>query len=73
MNPRFSLQLTEDLNETLQSALRNYGIVNVPVLAEQIRQRNEAENVALEDIAEHLLTKAQALSAAMIFDSPQLN
>lgn len=73
MKPRFSSQLIEDLNETLYLALRNYGIVNVPVLAEQIRQRNESENIALEDIAEHLLSKAQALSAAMIFDSPQLN
>lgn len=73
MRPHFSSQLIEDLNETLYSALRNYGIVNVPVLAEQIRQRNESENIALEDIAEQLLSKAQALSAAMIFDSPQLN
>ena len=71
MNVRFSPQLMDDLTRTVQSALSERGIVNVPVLAEEIRKRNEGENVALEDIAAQLMAKAQAFSAAMEFDSPR--
>jgi hypothetical protein len=71
MNVRFSSQLIDDLTRTVQSALLEHGIVNVPRLAEEIRKRNETENVALEDIAAQLMVQAQAFSAAMEFDSPR--
>ena len=69
MNVRFSPQLIDDLTQTVQSALLQHGIINVPRLAEEIRKRNEMENVALEDIAAQLMVQALASSAAMEFDS----
>ena len=69
MNVRFSPQLINDLTQTVQSALLQHGIINVPRLAEEIRKRNEMENVALEDIAAQLMVQALASSAAMEFDS----
>lgn len=72
MKPQFSPRLMTDLTDTLHGAIADYGIVNVPVLAEEIRRRNEADNIALEDIAEHLLNRAQALSVAMVFDRPEI-
>ena len=69
----FSQTMLSDLSESVRIALARDGIVNVPVLAEQIRRRNESENIALEDIESQLLMQAQAFSAAIEFDSVQLN
>ena len=73
MKVLFSSRLMDDLTQTVQSALSKHGIVNIPQLAEEIRKRNEDENVALEDIAAQLMVQAQVFSAAMEFDSPALN
>jgi hypothetical protein len=68
MKPLISQRLMMDLSDAVRQALTRDGIVNVPLLAEEIRKRNEAENVALEDIESQLLIQAQAFSAAMEFD-----
>jgi hypothetical protein len=65
---RFSPQLMNDLAVSVQAASATLGIINIPQLAEEIRKRNEAENIALEDIAEEVMRQAQLLSAAMEFD-----
>ena len=58
----------DDLTQTIQLSLLRSGIVNSPVLAEEIRQRNESENIALEDIAAELLAQAKRYCAAIEFD-----
>ena len=73
MKPLFSQTILDDLSEAVQLALSTRGIVNIPRLAEEIRKRNEAENIALEDITEMVMVQAQKFSAAMEFDSPRLN
>ena len=69
MVPRFSEVLIKDLVASLEAALVRNGIVNIPHLAEEIRQRNAIENVALEDIAHELMQRAQFRNAAMEFDA----
>jgi len=69
----FSSRLIDDVAQSVRAALCKHGIVNVPALAEEIRRRNEAENIALEDIAAQVLAHAQMLSAAMEFESVRLN
>jgi hypothetical protein len=54
----------------VNAALSKYGIVNVSQLAEDIRHRNEIDNVALEDIQAQVIVHAQSLSAAMEFARP---
>lgn len=73
MTLRFSRKLMDDLAEAVRLALAKDGIVNIPLLAEEVRRRNEDENVALEDITEQLMLHAQSHSAAMEFDTPTLN
>ena len=68
-----SPRMMDDLTQTVQTALSKHGIVNIPQLAEEIRKRNEAENIALEDITEQVMIQAQRFSAAMEFDSLQMN
>jgi len=63
-----SQQLLDDLTQSVRTALAMHGIVNIPVLAEEIRKRNETENVALEDITALVMAHAQTHSAAMEFD-----
>jgi hypothetical protein len=69
MVPRFSEVLIKDLIASLETALVRNGIVNIPHIAEEIRQRNAMENVALEDIAHELMQRAQIRNAAMEFDA----
>ncbi len=73
MKRLISERLMTDLSEAVREALARDGIVNVPLLAEAIRKRNESENVALEDIESQLLLQAQSFSAAIEFDRPLLN
>ena len=68
MGPQFSTTLMDDLRQTVQDALMRNGIVNLSLLAEEIRKRNERENIALEDITAELLVQAQRHGAAMEFD-----
>jgi hypothetical protein len=72
MKTTFSNRLSEDIIRTLEFAIRDFGIANISVLAEQIRKRNEAENVALEDIIEKLAERAIQRGAAIEFDSASL-
>jgi hypothetical protein len=57
-----------DIAQATQRAAAQAGIVNVPALAEEIRRRNETENVALEDIEYEVLFLAQRLSVAIEFN-----
>ncbi|MCX7303329.1 MAG: hypothetical protein NTV73_03170 [Hyphomicrobiales bacterium] len=70
MEMRLSQQLMDDLAMSVHTALATNGIVNVSQLAEDIRRRNEIDNVALEDITAHVMAHAQRLSAAMEFARP---
>lgn len=69
MRIRYSTRLAEDLQRSVLKALATHGVVNIPVVAEQVQQRNEVENVALEDIIAELMAQAQRFNAAMVFDS----
>ena len=71
MRRAYSSKFREDVSTTVLSALSTRGIVNLPALAEEIRKRNEIENIALEDIERSVLEAAQALGAALEFDGPQ--
>ena len=68
MRTRFSANLMQDMRQTIELALTGQRIVNLPLLAEQIRKRNETENVALEDITAQLMIQAHAYGAAIEFD-----
>lgn len=64
----YSARLREDVNSLVQIARRSKGIVNVAAVAEDVRQRNLAENVALEDLEALVMQVAQLYGAAMEFD-----
>ncbi|MGX7872877.1 hypothetical protein ACVDG5_008645 [Mesorhizobium sp. ORM6] len=65
----YSTQLRDDVNSMVRTAFKTAGIVNVTLVAEKIRVRNLAENVALEDV-EHLVVQAALLlGAAVEFDT----
>ena len=68
MKFELSQQVMEDLTQTVQATFNSKGIINVSAIAEEIRSRNESENVALEDIMAQVLAHAQLLSASMEFD-----
>lgn len=70
MERKLSDRLMEDLSASLRTALSTQRIVNIARLAEEIRRRNEAENVALEDIQAQLVAQAQLFNAVMEFDFP---
>lgn len=65
----FSRELRLDVVSSVGRAATRYGVVNVPLLAEAIRLRNEQENVAREDIEGLVIQQAQTLGAAMAFES----
>ncbi|UVK51867.1 hypothetical protein DBIPINDM_005188 [Mesorhizobium sp. AR02] len=65
----YSTRLRDDVNSAVQRAFKTAGIVNITVTAEQVRIRNLAENVALEDIEHLVLQAAQLLGAAIEFDA----
>jgi hypothetical protein len=67
MDMIYSSTLLEDLWRTVRSAISSNGTVNISVLAEQVRKRNEAENIALEDIERLLLEVATHSGAAVEF------
>lgn len=64
----YSARLRDDVNSAVQTAVKRAGIVNITALSEQIRVRNLAENVALEDIQHLVLQAAQLIGAAIEFD-----
>lgn len=65
----YSQELRLDVVSAVGRAASKYGVVNVPMLAEAIRIRNEQENVAREDIEGLVIQHAQTLGAAMAFES----
>lgn len=69
----FSSKLQDDLVVSFRAELQENRIINIPVLAEQIRKRNETENVALEDISEWLIHYAKDAEAPMVFERPVLD
>lgn len=64
----YSARLRDDVNSAVLTAFRTAGIVNISMVAEQVRIRNLAENVALEDIERLVLQAAQLIGAAIEFD-----
>lgn len=64
----YSANLREDVSSEVQAAWRSQGIVNIAVVAEAVRLRNLAENVALEDIEYMVMETAQLCGAAMELD-----
>lgn len=73
MKRTFSTQLQDDLAASFRAELQKNRIINIPVLAEQIRKRNELENVAIEDISEWLIHYAKSANVAMVFERPVLD
>ncbi|RUX08980.1 hypothetical protein EOA30_05095 [Mesorhizobium sp. M8A.F.Ca.ET.059.01.1.1] len=69
MRYEYSSRLLDDVNSAVQRAFEMAGIVNISAVAEQIRVRNLAENVALEDLQYLVLQAAQLLGAAIEFDA----
>jgi hypothetical protein len=68
MRYNYSATLLEDVSSSVKAAFNSAGIVNIALVAEQVRLRNLAENVALEDIEHLVLQAAQLLGAAIEFD-----
>jgi hypothetical protein len=68
----FSADFLKDIAQSIDAALGQHGIVNVPLLAEQVRRRNERENIALEDIEAKVMQLAQTRCAIMEFETPPL-
>ncbi|KQU83413.1 hypothetical protein ASD99_17285 [Mesorhizobium sp. Root695] len=64
----YSTRLRDDVSSAVQMAFKMAGIVNITAVAEQVRVRNLAENVALEDIEHLVLQAAQLIGAAIEFD-----
>ncbi|MET0599496.1 MAG: hypothetical protein ABWZ57_16695 [Mesorhizobium sp.] len=69
MRRLFSSQMRDDLAQSFHEEFSRNRIINISMLAEQIRKRNEAENVALEDISEWLLHFAKGANAAIVFEA----
>jgi len=59
--------LLNDILEAAQGAAQSGSIINIRSVAEQVRQRHEDENVALEDIVEALMQQAQWLNLSVEF------
>lgn len=69
MDTSYSSQLRNDLWSTVLSSVTSTGIVNIPVLAASLRQRYDAENVAMEDVERLVLEVATRLGVAVEFDT----
>ena len=64
----YSARLREDLNSRVLAALRARGMVNIAVVAEDVRLRNLDENIALEDVERLVMQTAQLYGAVMELD-----
>ena len=65
MLAQFSAQFMADIRNSVETARARDGIVNVIALAEELRKRNESENIALEDVEVMVLRMAQSYNAAI--------
>ena len=72
MMRRYSARMQEDVSTQVLTALRSRGMVNVAGVAEDVRLRNLAENVAREDIEYLVMQTAELYGAAMEFDCMSL-
>lgn len=68
MRYNYSTRLRDDVSSAVLMAFKKNGIVNITAVAEQVRVRNLAENVALEDIEYLVLQAAQLIGVAIEFD-----
>lgn len=73
MRLKYSNEFKADLSRSVMSSIAGTGIVNVPLVAEEIRRRNEIENIALEDVELLVLETAQMFGAALEFDRDPAN
>lgn len=64
----YSARMRDDVSSAVQMAFKTAGIVNITAIAEQVRIRNLAENVALEDVEHLVMQAAQLIGAAIEFD-----
>ncbi len=69
MQRKYSNEFKTDLSRSVMSSIASSGVVNVPLIAEEVRRRNEAENIALEDVELLVLETAQIFGAMLEFDS----
>ena len=70
MFPRpISTQLGRDLVATVEAAFHEFGTVNVPMIAEELRSRHLEENVALEDLSAMVMRHSSRIGAPMEFHS----
>ena len=65
----YSTRLRDDVSSAVLMAFKKTGIVNITAVAERVRVKNLAENVALEDIEHLVLQAAQLIGVAIEFDS----
>ncbi|MER8752318.1 hypothetical protein NKH57_24145 [Mesorhizobium sp. M1050] len=64
----YSTRLRDDVTSAVLVAFEKNGIINITAVAERVRVRNLAENVALEDIEHLVLQAAQLVGVAVEFD-----
>jgi len=64
-----SAAMRQDIIQAIRTATASHRIVQISQLADEVRRRHLAENVALEDIEEMLVGYAQVFSVMMEFDS----
>lgn len=69
MHRDLPLELTSDISESIKTAFRDRGAVDIAVLAEQVRSRNVALNIALEDIEWAIVKAGQLLKIPMAFET----
>ena len=62
----YPIELRDDLNYTLVKTIYEYGIVNVPVLADQLASRHG--NLTVVDAERLVLGFAQLYCAPIVFD-----
>lgn len=72
MQPGYSEKLRNDAHRKVQSAIATNGIVDLILLAEQMRLENIDANIAREDLHELVLQVAQFYGAAVEFDEQTL-
>ncbi|RUX95236.1 MULTISPECIES: hypothetical protein [unclassified Mesorhizobium] len=68
MRYNYSTHLRDDVSSAVVTAFKRTGIVNITAVAEHVRVKNLAENVALEDIEYLVLQAAQLIGVAIEFD-----
>jgi len=69
MNIADNPSIHADASQRVRQAIFEYGMVNVPVLAEEIKRRHPEENTF--DIEHLVLGYAQFFGAPVVFDSCQ--